>query len=89
MGDQQPRVCRHWRARFSLTFAADPRDRFSHERTEQYSAWIGAATKDDAQALLEGRLAQIEQLARWELDSLIDATRGEPEVVAMWPGEGD
>ena len=84
------KVSRHWRARFRLTFAPDPRELDSYERTYHYSAWIGAATEPDARALLEARVAQIgPELARWELDSLIDATEGEPEVIAIWEGEGD
>ena len=83
-------VNRHWRARYRLTFAPDPRELDSYERTYRYSAWIGAATEDDARALLEARLAQIgPELTRWELDSLVDATDGAPEVIAIWEGEGD
>jgi hypothetical protein len=81
------KITRHWRARFEMTFPADPRDRFSYERTDKYSAWIGAETEEEARALLEARLAETE--ARWTHDQLIDATEGEAEVIAIWEGEGD
>jgi hypothetical protein len=82
------KVSRHWRARFEMTFPRDPRDRFSDERTYKYSAWIGAETEEEARALLAARIAQAE-IVRWELDELIDATEGEPAVIATWEGEGD
>jgi hypothetical protein len=81
-------VARHWRARFELTFAADPRDRVSYERTETYGAWIGADSEDQARALLEARITQAEGLARWELVELVEATTGEAEVIAFWWGDG-
>jgi hypothetical protein len=83
--DAGHRRYRHWRARLRLTFADDPRYE-PPVTTHSYSAWVGAGSEQEARALLQACVADLEDLVGWELAELVEATEGDPEVIALWEG---
>lgn len=79
---ERKRTSRHWKAMVEVDF----RDRSSirPDRSSRYCMWIGAETASDAAALIEARHADMEEVLDYRVLELVEATAGDPEVIATW-----
>jgi hypothetical protein len=54
------------------------------ERTRTYEFWIEALDEPGTRAQLTDELRGWE-ISNWELEELVEATEGKPEVITTWP----